>query len=152
MNPMTSLPASLPFYLCLAGPTASGKTAAAMAVKGGVGFSKNAGNYANSMLAAKEAKEKGYDQVLWTDGFEHKWLQEVGMMNIMFIIDGVAVTPDINEGTVLNGVTRNSIIVMLQEMGFKVEERKISIDEVVDAYKKGTLRLPTNKSSSPSLS
>lgn len=110
------------------------------AVKGGVGFSKNAGNYANSMLAAKEAKAKGYDQVLWTDGFEHRWLQEVGMMNIMFIIDGVAVTPDISEGTVLNGVTRNSIIVMMEEMGFTVEQRKVSIDEIVDAYKKGILQ------------
>jgi branched-chain amino acid aminotransferase len=109
------------------------------AVTGGVGFSKNAGNYANSMLAAKEAKERGYDQVLWTDGFEHKWLQEVGMMNIMFIINGVAVTPAINEGTVLNGVTRNCIIVMLKEMGIKVEERRVNIDEIVDAYKAGTL-------------
>lgn len=110
------------------------------AVAGGVGFSKNAGNYANSMLAAREAKQRGYDQVLWTDGFEHKWLQEVGMMNIMFIIDGVAITPAINEGTVLNGVTRNSIIVLLEEMGFKVEQRRINIDEIVDAYKSGKLQ------------
>lgn len=110
------------------------------AVKGGVGFSKNAGNYANSMLAAREAKERGYDQVLWTDGFEHKWLQEVGMMNIMFIINNIAITPDISEGTVLNGVTRNSIITLIKEMGLEVQERKISIDEVVESYKQGTLQ------------
>ena len=109
-------------------------------VKGGVGFSKNAGNYASSMIAAKEAREKGYDQVLWTDATEHKWLQEVGMMNVMFIIDGVAVTPELSEGTILNGVTRNSVIIMLQEMGIEVQERRLSIDEVVDAYKKGILQ------------
>ena len=109
-------------------------------VKGGVGFSKNAGNYANSMIAAKEAKEKGYDQVLWTDAVEHKWLQEVGMMNVMFVIDGVGVTPELSEGTILNGVTRNSIISMMREMGIEVQERRLSIDEVVEAYKKGTLQ------------
>lgn len=109
-------------------------------VKGGVGFSKNAGNYASSMIAAKEAKEKGYDQVLWTDAAEHKWLQEVGMMNVMFIINGVAVTPELSEGTILNGVTRNSAITLLQEMGIEVQERRLSIDEVVEAYKQGVLQ------------
>ncbi|MBS4042693.1 MAG: branched-chain amino acid aminotransferase [Chitinophagaceae bacterium] len=108
-------------------------------VKGGAGFSKNAGNYATSMIAAKEARAKGYDQVLWTDPFEHKWLQEVGMMNVMFIIDGVAVTPELSEGTILNGVTRNSAIVLLKEMGIEVQERRLSIDEIVEAYKKGQL-------------
>jgi branched-chain amino acid aminotransferase len=109
-------------------------------VKGGVGFSKNAGNYANSMIAAKEAKEKGYDQVLWTDAVEHKWLQEVGMMNVMFVIDGIGVTPELSEGTILNGVTRNSIITMMREMGIEVQERRLSIDEVVEAYNKGILQ------------
>ena len=108
-------------------------------VKGGVGFSKNAGNYASSMIAAKEAKEKGYDQVLWTDAFEHKWLQEVGMMNVIFIIDGVAVTPELSEGTILNGITRNTAIVLLREMGIEVQERRLSIDEVVEAFKNGKL-------------
>ena len=108
-------------------------------VKGGAGFSKNAGNYATSMIAAREARAKGYDQVLWTDAVEHKWLQEVGMMNVMFIIDGVAVTPELSEGTILNGVTRNSAIVLLREMGLEVQERRLSIDEVVDAYEQGKL-------------
>jgi branched-chain amino acid aminotransferase len=107
------------------------------AAPGGVGFSKNAGNYGGSMLAATLAKEKGFDQVLWTDAFEHKWLQEVGMMNVFFVIDGKAVTPSLEEGTILEGVTRASVIAGLEEMGVEVEERRIHIDEVVNAYKAG---------------
>jgi branched-chain amino acid aminotransferase len=109
------------------------------AAPGGVGFSKNAGNYGGSMMAAKEANKLGYDQVLWTDAFEHKWLQEVGMMNVFFIIDGVAVTPSLEEGTILRGVTRMSVITLLEEMGVQVEERRISIDELVSAYQTGAL-------------
>lgn len=107
------------------------------AAPGGVGFSKNAGNYGGSMLAATHAKQHGYDQVLWTDAAEHKWLQEVGMMNVFFLIDGVVITPSLEEGTILEGVTRDSVIKGLEEMGVPVEERKISIDEVVTAYKNG---------------
>jgi len=109
------------------------------AAPGGVGFSKNAGNYGGSMLAATIAKQSGYDQVLWTDAFEHKWLQEVGMMNVFFIINGVVVTPSLDDGCILVGVTRSSAITLLQEMGLKVEERRIHIDELLDAYKKGVL-------------
>jgi branched-chain amino acid aminotransferase len=107
------------------------------AAPGGVGFSKNAGNYGGSMLAASIARQKGYDQVLWTDAHEHRWLQEVGMMNVFFIIDNVAITPSLEEGTILEGVTRASVMQGLKDMGIKVEERKISIDEVVAAYKAG---------------
>lgn len=110
------------------------------AAPGGVGFSKNAGNYGGSMLAASYAKKQGYDQVLWTDAFEHKWLQEVGMMNVFFVIDNVAVTPSLEEGTILEGVTRASVIRGLEDMGIKVEERKISIEEVVEAYKAGKVK------------
>ncbi|MEP7320065.1 MAG: branched-chain amino acid aminotransferase [Panacibacter sp.] len=110
------------------------------AAPGGVGFSKNAGNYGGSMLAATEAKKHGYDQVLWTDAFEHKWLQEVGMMNVFFIIDNVVITPSLEEGTILAGVTRDSAITGLKEMGYTVEERKISIDELMDAYRAGKLQ------------
>lgn len=109
------------------------------ACKGGVGYSKNAGNYGGSMLAATIAREKGFDQVLWTDAEEHKWLQEVGMMNVFFVIDGVAITPSLEEGTILAGVTRDSVITGLKEMGVKVEERMIDIDEVVKAYQEGRL-------------
>lgn len=110
------------------------------AAPGGVGFSKNAGNYGGSMLAATEAQKQGYDQVLWTDAFEHKWLQEVGMMNVFFIINNIAITPSLDEGTILNGVTRNSVITVLRDMGVTVEERKISIDEVIAAHKAGKLQ------------
>ncbi len=110
------------------------------AAPGGVGFSKNAGNYAGSLYPAKVAKDKGYDQVLWTDAFEHKWLQEVGTMNVFFVINDVAVTPGLEEGTILAGVTRDSVIVLLKEMGLKVEERAISIDELINVYKAGNLK------------
>src|SRR6185436_18855753 len=109
------------------------------AAPGGVGFSKNAGNYGGSMLAATIARQKGYDQVLWTDAFEHKWLQEVGMMNVFFIINGTIVTPSLDDGCILAGVTRSSAITLLQEMGLKVEERKIHIGELLDANKEGAL-------------
>lgn len=110
------------------------------AAPGGVGFSKNAGNYGGSMMAAKMANKQGYDQVLWTDAHEHKWLQEVGMMNVFFLINGVAVTPSLEEGTILHGVTRKSVMTLLKEMGIKVEERRINVDELVAAYQSGQLQ------------
>jgi branched-chain amino acid aminotransferase len=110
------------------------------AASGGVGFSKNAGNYGGSMMAAKMANKEGYDQVLWTDAQEHKWLQEVGMMNVFFLINGVAVTPSLEEGTILHGVTRKSVMTLLGEMGVKVEERRINVDELVAAYQSGQLQ------------
>ena len=109
------------------------------AAPGGVGFAKNAGNYGGSMLAATVAREEGYDQVLWTDAFEHKWLQEVGMMNVFFVINGIVITPTLDDGCILAGVTRSSAITLLKEMGLVVEERKIHIDELLEAYKRGLL-------------
>jgi branched-chain amino acid aminotransferase len=109
------------------------------AAQGGVGFAKNAGNYAASMHPTAIAKKLGYDQVLWTDAFEHKWLQEVGTMNVFFIFGSRAVTPSLDEGTILEGVTRESAITILKEMGLSVEERKINIDELTEAYKTGKL-------------
>ena len=91
-------------------------------------------------MAAKMANKMGYDQVLWTDAHEHKWLQEVGMMNVFFLINGVAVTPSLEEGTILHGVTRKSVMTLLGEMGIKVEERKINVDELVAAYQSGQLQ------------
>lgn len=110
------------------------------AVKGGVGFSKNAGNYGGSLLAATEAQAKGYDQVLWTDAVEHKWLQEVGMMNVFFVLGDTVVTPSLEDGTILNGVTRNSALQVLKDMEIKVEERPVHVDEIVSAHKAGTLK------------
>ena len=110
------------------------------AAPGGVGFAKNAGNYGASLKASAEAKAKGYDQVLWTDAFEHKWLQEVGTMNVFFLIGNKAVTPSLEEGTILEGVTRDSAITVLRDMGLTVEERRIDIDELIAAYRAGTLK------------
>ena len=110
------------------------------AVPGGIGFAKAAGNYAAAMLATAEAKQKGYDQVLWMDALEHKYVQECGTMNVFFIIGDKVVTPDLKEGTILEGVTRDSTIVLLKEMGFSIEERAISIDEILSAYAKGELK------------
>ena len=109
------------------------------AVPGGVGYAKAAGNYGGAMYATAEAKRKGYDQILWTDAYEHKYVQECGTMNVFFIIGDTAITPDLGPGTILAGVTRESTMVLLKEMGFKVEERAINIDEIVDAYKAGIL-------------
>ena len=109
------------------------------AAPGGVGFAKNAGNYGGSLKAAAEARKNGYDQVLWTDAFEHKWLQEVGTMNVFFLFGDTAVTPSLQEGTILAGVTRDSVMTVLREMGLRVEERRISIDEVVSAHRAGKL-------------
>jgi branched-chain amino acid aminotransferase len=110
------------------------------AAKGGIGYAKAAGNYAGALKATAEAKKKGYDQVLWTDSAEHKYVQEIGTMNVVFIIGNKAITPDLEAGTILNGVTRNSVLTLLKEMGLAIEERPLSIDEIIDAYKNGTLR------------
>ena len=109
------------------------------AVPGGVGYAKAAGNYGGAMYATAQAKKKGYDQVLWTDAYEHKYVQECGTMNVFFIIGDTAVTPDLEAGTILSGVTRDSTIMLLKDMGFRVEERPISIDDIVDAYNAGIL-------------
>ncbi|HTO17203.1 MAG TPA: branched-chain amino acid aminotransferase [Edaphocola sp.] len=109
------------------------------AVKGGIGFTKAAGNYGASMFPTSDVKRKGYDQILWTDAFEHKYVQEIGTMNVFFIIDGKAITPDLNSGTILAGVTRDSVITLLKDNGITVEERAISIDEIVEAFKAGKL-------------
>jgi len=110
------------------------------AAPGGVGFSKNAGNYGGSMIAARQARQMGYDQVLWTDPFEHKWLQEVGMMNVFFVVGNKAITPSLEQGTILKGVTRDSAIVLLKEMGLEVEERQISIDELIADFRRDELK------------
>lgn len=110
------------------------------AAPGGIGYAKAAGNYGASMLPTFKAKEKGYDQVLWTDAFEHKFIQEIGTMNVFVAIGDKIITPGLENGTILAGVTRDSAIVLLKEMGYQVEERQISIDEIVDAHKNGSLK------------
>ncbi len=109
------------------------------AVKGGTGFAKVGGNYACSLIGQKKAEELGYSQVLWLDGIEHKYIDEVGAMNVFFVIDGVVVTPTLEEGNILPGVTRNSCIQLLRDMGYTVEERRLTLDEVIEAYHDGKL-------------
>jgi branched-chain amino acid aminotransferase len=110
------------------------------AVPGGVGYAKAAGNYGGAMYATAQAKLKGYDQVLWTDAYEHKYVQECGTMNVIFIIGNKAITPDLDNGTILKGVTRDSVIKILTGLGLEVEERALSIDEVIEGHKAGSLK------------
>ena len=108
------------------------------AVKGGIGFAKTGGNYAASLAAQVKAHDGGYSQVLWLDGVERKYIEEVGAMNIFFKINGKIVTPMLN-GSILPGITRNSVIQLCKAWGYDVEERKISVDELVAAANDGTL-------------
>lgn len=108
------------------------------AVRGGVGDSKTAGNYAASLYAGEKANKKGFTQVLWLDGVEQKYVEEVGSMNIFFMLDDELVTPELN-GSILPGITRESVIALAKTWNIKVAERKISIDELVDAKKSGKL-------------
>ena len=109
------------------------------AVKGGIGFAKTAGNYAASLKAQLEAEKKGYTQVLWLDGVEHKYIEEVGTMNVFFQIGDEVVTPELN-GSILAGITRFSSIDLMKSWGLNVVERKLSIQEVYDAYQSGLLK------------
>jgi branched-chain amino acid aminotransferase len=109
------------------------------AVRGGVGESKTPGNYAASLLAGEEAHDAGYTQVLWLDGVEKKYLEEVGSMNIFFVIDDEILTPELN-GSILPGITRKSVVELAKHWGDKVAERKISIDELMQAHGSGSLK------------
>ena len=109
------------------------------AVKGGTGYAKVGGNYACSLIGQEKAEKMGYSQVLWLDGIEHKYIDEVGAMNVFFVIDGTVITPTLEGGNILPGVTRKSCIQLLQSMGYKVEERKLSLAEVEEAYANGKL-------------
>ncbi len=108
------------------------------AVKGGIGFAKTGGNYAASLKAQQRAKENGYTQVLWLDGVDRKYIEEVGTMNVFFKINGEVITPSL-EGSILAGVTRKSTLELLKHWGLPVVERKISIDEVYAAAQSGAL-------------
>lgn len=106
--------------------------------KGGTGFAKTGGNYAASLIAGKEAHERGCDQVLWLDAAERRYVQEVGSMNIMFVIDGKLVTPQL-DGTILPGITRDSVLQMAKAKGIAVEERPITVDEVAEKAASGAM-------------
>lgn len=109
------------------------------AVEGGVGFVKAAGNYGRSLYPTKLAQQKGYHQVIWTDSKTHSFVEESGTMNLMFVIGDTLVTPALSD-TILAGITRNSVIALAKDWGMKVEERKISITEIIEAHAAGTLK------------
>jgi branched-chain amino acid aminotransferase len=108
------------------------------AVVGGVGEAKASGNYAASLLPATMARKEGYDQVMWLDGVHKKYIQEVGTMNIFFVIGDEVITPNL-DGAILAGITRDCIITLLKDKGYKVTERPITIDEVLQANEDGKL-------------
>ncbi|MFZ0134176.1 MAG: branched-chain amino acid aminotransferase [Desulfobacterales bacterium] len=108
------------------------------AVRGGVGEAKTPGNYAASLLAGNKAHAEGYTQVLWLDGVEQRYLEEVGSMNIFFVIDGEIITPMLN-GSILPGITRDSVIKMAEHWQMKISERLIGIDELIEAHGSGKL-------------
>ncbi len=109
------------------------------AVRGGTGYAKCGGNYAASNRAGERAERKGYSQVLWLDGVERKYIEEVGAMNVMFKIGDEIVTPMLS-GSILPGITRKSCIEVLKSKGFKVSERLLSVDELGEALQNGTLK------------
>ncbi len=109
------------------------------AVPGGLGAAKTAGNYAASLFAAQEAEREGYTQVLWLDGRQREFLDEVGTMNIMLRIGDTVITPPLTSGSILAGITRDSTLTLLRDWGLPIEERPISIHEVVSAHESGTL-------------
>ncbi|MFM1912713.1 MAG: hypothetical protein RIR51_551 [Bacteroidota bacterium] len=109
------------------------------AAKGGVGYSKNAGNYAGSLYPTAKAVSEGYDQLIWTDAKEHKYIEEAGTMNIMFMIDGklVSAAPSTS---ILDGITRRSIIQIAKDWGIEVEERSISVEELIEGIESGKVQ------------
>lgn len=108
------------------------------ASQGGTGEAKAAGNYAGSLFAAKEARKRGYNNVLWLDAQDHRYIEECGTMNIFFVIDGKVITPELS-GAILRGITRDSVITILKDKGIPIEERKITIEEILEAARTGKL-------------
>ncbi|MET3978476.1 branched-chain amino acid aminotransferase [Mucilaginibacter sp. UYP25] len=108
------------------------------AAEGGMGYAKAAGNYGSSMLPARKATEQGFDQLIWTDAKEHKYIEEMGAANAMFLLDGKLITAEAND-TILDGVTRDTVIALAKSWGITVEERKVSVAELIEGAKNGKL-------------
>ena len=111
----------------------------ARSVEGGTGFAKAAGNYAAAFAPTKKAQQAGFTQIVWTDAYEHQYIEESGTMNIMFRINNTLITPALSE-SILAGITRDSILKIAKEKGIYVEERKIAISEIMKAHQNGTLQ------------
>ncbi|MBA4058462.1 MAG: branched chain amino acid aminotransferase, partial [Marivirga sp.] len=108
------------------------------AADGGTGFAKCAGNYGGAFYPTQLARQEGFDQVLWTDAKEHKFIDEAGVMNVMFVINGKLITPKLTSA-LLDGVTRDSILKLASVLGITVEQRKVSVEEIEEAFKNGTI-------------
>jgi branched-chain amino acid aminotransferase len=108
------------------------------AAKGGAGYAKCAGNYGGAFYPTQLANEMGFDQVLWTDAKENKFIEESGTMNVMFVINGKLVTPGLSD-SILDGVTRDSLIQLAKDKGVEVEERRISTDELINAFRNNSI-------------
>jgi len=104
---------------------------------GGVGRAKTAGNYAASLFPAKKGMEEGFHQLVWTDGLEHKYIEESGTMNVMFVMDGKIITPSEDADTILRGTTKRSAVEIARILGIEVEERKVSVEEIIEGIKNG---------------
>ena len=109
------------------------------AVAGGVGFAKASGNYAASFYPAKIAKNKGFTQIIWTDAKEHRYIEEAGTMNIWFVIDSKLITPKLTD-SILAGITRDSVIKIANDLNIEVEEREVSVEELIEANKNHKLQ------------
>jgi branched-chain amino acid aminotransferase len=107
-------------------------------VQGGTGYAKAAGNYAGSLYPAKLAQKEGYDQLIWTDGATHKYVEEAGTMNVMFVINDTLITATTND-TVLEGITRDSVLTIAKDWGVKVEERPVTVTEIISALESGKM-------------
>ena len=108
------------------------------AAKGGTGFAKSGGNYGGAYYPTRIAREQGYDQVLWTDGRENKFIEESGMMNVMFVINDILVTPPLSD-SILDGVTRDSLLTLANDLGYKTEQRPVEVAELEKAFLNNTI-------------
>jgi len=108
------------------------------AAEGGMGYAKSSGNYGGAMLPGKRALEEGFDQLIWTDAKEHLYVEEMGAANVMFLLDGKLLTPTTRD-TILDGVTRDTVITLAKEWGIPVEERRVSVAEIIEGAKSGKL-------------
>ena len=140
-------PSSTYKYMVLIGPTGPYfsktlrvkiETYYTRSAEGGMGYAKSSGNYGGSMLPAKKATEEGFDQLIWTDAKEHKYVEEMGAANVVFVLDGKVVTPSTRD-TILDGVTSDTVLTLAREWGYPVEERRVSVAEVIEGAKNGKL-------------
>jgi len=135
-------------YMVLAGPTGPYfskllkvkiETQYTLAAEGGIGYAKAAGNYGGAMLPARKAAKEGFDQLIWTDAKTHHYIEEMGAANIMFMIDGKLITPSIEGNTILKGITRDSVLTLARGWGVPVEERRVSVNEIIAGIENSTL-------------